>query len=160
MKALKWIGIVLGVLVVLIVVAYGTVYMISESRFDQTFDIQPQAVAIPTDEASLAEGERLFISRGCSDCHGENLAGNIFINDPAPGVLAGANVILAKAGIQGSEASNPVPELFLKRGRKLLFTFSFSQLPINCNLSLLFDEKDSLSRPPTIILIDLDLNAW
>jgi hypothetical protein len=48
-KALKWIGIGVGVLVGLIALAVGAVYAVSEYRFNRTYDVRVAPVAIPTD---------------------------------------------------------------------------------------------------------------
>ena len=44
LKVLKWIGIVLGGLVGLIVVALVVVYFVAGARLNKTYEIQPQAV--------------------------------------------------------------------------------------------------------------------
>lgn len=79
---LKWFG--RGVLAVflLLVVAAGVVYALSERMIRQTYDVPAAAIAIPTDSAAIAEGERLARTRGCySGCHGEAAEGGLFIED-------------------------------------------------------------------------------
>jgi predicted Co/Zn/Cd cation transporter (cation efflux family) len=39
-KVLKWIGIILGLLVGLVVLAFGVVYAIAEARLNKTYTIQ------------------------------------------------------------------------------------------------------------------------
>lgn len=96
---LKWLGIGFGVLVGLAVIAIVAIYAISSMKMNKTYDVQPAAVPIPTDAVSIAEGERLFVTRGCADCHGENLAGKVFIDDPGAGVFAGRNLTAGKRGV-------------------------------------------------------------
>lgn len=91
-KALKITGIVLGVLVVLVLVAAGAVYAMSRSRQTATFPTAVSTFEIPTDPASIAEGDRLFDARGCADCHGENAGGRIRVDDPGLGQLVSANL--------------------------------------------------------------------
>jgi len=98
-KILKWIGIVLGGLVVLLLVAAGVVYIVSEARFNKTYDIQVEAVPIPTDSESIAYGEHIARIRGCKGCHREDLSGQIEGQDPMVGLIANANL----TGGAGSE---------------------------------------------------------
>ena len=81
-KVLKWVGIVLGGLIVLVVIAVGAVYLISNSRFNKTYNIQPETVVIPSDAEAVTYGRHVAVIRGCTDCHGDNLAGKPLIEDP------------------------------------------------------------------------------
>ena len=101
-KLLKWIGISIGALVVLLLVAVGVVYSVSTSRMEQKFNVTVKAPPIPSNAAALKEGQRLFISRGCVDCHGNNLAGKVFVDDPLAGTVSGANLTKGKGGIGGT----------------------------------------------------------
>ena len=46
-KVLKWIGIILGVLVVLIVLVAVTMFVIGTSRLNKTYQVEPMALSIP-----------------------------------------------------------------------------------------------------------------
>lgn len=101
-KALKWIGIVLAGLVGLLIIAVLAIFVITNARINKTYDIQPEAVVIPTDEQSLARGKHLAVTRGCVDCHGENLGGAPFIEDPALGSLYAGDLTSGQGGIGGA----------------------------------------------------------
>lgn len=102
-KVLKWIGIVIGVLVGLIIVAVAAVYIISGARMAKTYNVQPETIAIPTDAASIERGRHLATAVGkCVDCHGENLGGSAFIDDPALGRVVAVNLTSGKGGIGGA----------------------------------------------------------
>jgi len=64
----------------LLVVAYGVVYAISESRVRHAYALTRETVALPTDSASLAEGKRLAQIRGCTGCHGALAQGDTFLD--------------------------------------------------------------------------------
>ena len=98
-KVLKWIGIVLGGLLGLVVLALIGVYIASSLRLNKMYDVQPSAVAIPTDEAAVAEGKRQFFTHGCIDCHGTDGAGLMVIDDPLVGHVTGANLTAGHGGI-------------------------------------------------------------
>ena len=59
-RALKWIGIGLGGLVGIIVLAALILSFVGNARLHKTLDIQPEALSIPTDQASLERGEHLL----------------------------------------------------------------------------------------------------
>lgn len=98
-KVLQWSGIVLGSLVGLVALTVVGVYVITESRFNQTYDIQVETVAIPTDAASIQYGQHVATIRGCRECHAPNLAGQVLLQDPAVGRLVSSNLTSGKAGI-------------------------------------------------------------
>lgn len=98
-NVLKWAGIVVGVLIVLVLVAVGAVYFISESKVNAKFDVKVEAIPVPTDADSIKRGEKIVATYGgCRDCHGENLGGQILI--PAPvGPIYAPNITAGKGGI-------------------------------------------------------------
>jgi cytochrome c553 len=98
-KVLKWIGIILGGLIGLLVLVVGAVYAISEYRFNRTYEVHVAPVEIPTDPAAIGYGEHIASIRGCKGCHGADLSGEIEFQDPMVGVIANANL----TGGQGSE---------------------------------------------------------
>ena len=97
-RVLKWLGIFLVVLIGIAVVAALAGTIISNRRIAKTYAISDEALTLPTDAASLAEGQRLVTMRGCSDCHTPDFGGQTFIDDPMIGVIATANL----TGGQGS----------------------------------------------------------
>ncbi len=99
-KALKWIGIVLGGLVVLIIVFVGTMFAIGTSRLNKTYDVQPAAVSISEDAAALERGAYLYAS-SCAGCHGDDLAGKVIFDDPAIGYTPGSNLTAGQGGVGG-----------------------------------------------------------
>ncbi len=98
MKILKWIGIVLGGLIVLVVLAAGGMIVGTTNRFNKTYDIQPEPLTIPTDEASLAVGKH-WAEMHCQGCHGEDLSGGPFFEDPALGLVDVPNLTSGKGGL-------------------------------------------------------------
>ena len=66
----------------------------------RTYTVPDHAISPRTDSASLALGARLVKVRGCVDCHGANLGGNVMFDDPAIGRLAAPNLT---SGGRGAE---------------------------------------------------------
>jgi mono/diheme cytochrome c family protein len=102
-KALKWIGIGLGGLVGIIVLAALILSFVGNARLHKTLDIQPEALSIPTDQASLERGEHL-VTIACTGCHGENLAGQPLLDDPSIGKIYSANLTSGQGGVGASHS--------------------------------------------------------
>ena len=99
-KVLKWIGIVLGGLVLLLVIAGISLYLVARGRLNRDYDIQVEAITIPTDEASVERGRHLVEAvSGCGGCHGDGLAGAVFIDDPAIGTFYASNLTSGEGGV-------------------------------------------------------------
>jgi mono/diheme cytochrome c family protein len=99
MRALRWIGIgVLG-LAGLLLVALIAIYISSNIRLNKVYQIAAEPIAIPSDAASIERGRHLATSIGqCVDCHGDNLAGRVFLN--APGIVRASSANLT-SGVGG-----------------------------------------------------------
>lgn len=98
-RALQIAGIVLLVLIVLLGIGAAAVYAATESRLNQTYAVSAPSLTIPTDAASLQEGERLFTVMGCVDCHADNGGGMTVLEDPAIGSIYGTNLTSGEGGI-------------------------------------------------------------
>jgi mono/diheme cytochrome c family protein len=97
-KVLKWIGIVLGGLVVLIVLILAGLYISTSIRLNKTYNISVETVKIPNDPAAIARGQR-WVSIYCTGCHGDNLAGTVVFEDPKLGYVDASNLTPGKGGI-------------------------------------------------------------
>lgn len=76
-----------------------TIYAMSSARLGKHYEFTPNAIDLPEDEESLRRGRYLAKSvMGCVDCHGENFAGRVVVDDPVIGVLAGPNLTCGKGG--------------------------------------------------------------
>ncbi len=90
----RWFRIALGAVLLLLLVAAGSVYAMSERilRERHEVDAPPFAHTLPSDPAALAEGERLARIRGCQGCHGEDLTGRVFLSEPGVAELIAPNL--------------------------------------------------------------------
>lgn len=100
-KWLKWLGIIVGGLIALVVIAGVVVVSNGRSRFSQTYDIALPTLDIPTDEAAIARGDHLVNAVAhCAYCHGEGLQGEYLENDPSTiGVIVAPNLTAGEGGI-------------------------------------------------------------
>jgi len=98
-KIFKWIGIVLGSLVGLILVAGIVLYFIGNARLNKTYKFPSSNITIPTDAASIEYGQHRAQTL-CQGCHGDDLSGvnNWFSAGPL-GTIDSANLTSGEGGI-------------------------------------------------------------
>lgn len=104
-KILKWVGIALGGLVGIILLALVVIYFQTQSHFTKKYKTPSDVVTIPTDAEAIALGKRIFQYRGCEACHGEKLEGKVYLDSPAVGLVISGNLTKGVGGL-GSEMSD------------------------------------------------------
>ena len=99
MRVLKWIGIVLGGLIGLIVLSALVLFAKSRWEFSKKFDVQAAAVTVPTDAASVERGHHLAVIL-CMECHRDNLAGDPqFFDGGGLGHASSPNLTKGQGGV-------------------------------------------------------------
>lgn len=98
-KILKLAAIALGAALLIVIAFYVKVYVSTENRMHKTYSVEVEPLSIETDSATLLYGERLITTKGCNDCHGQDLGGKIFIDDPGLGLLIARNLTTGKGGL-------------------------------------------------------------
>lgn len=63
-----------------------------DNVLQQRYDIPLTGIAVPTDSASLTEGERQAWFHGCHGCHAAQLQGKVFIDEPGEIRLVAPNI--------------------------------------------------------------------
>jgi mono/diheme cytochrome c family protein len=112
-SVLRWSGRIGLSLVVLLALAAGTVYALSARLMNERFEVPAHPIAVRTDSATIARGAHLATIRGCTDCHGANLRGNVMLDDPAVGRIAGPNLT---AGGRGRDLTDADWERAVRHG--------------------------------------------
>jgi len=108
-KFILWIGIVLGGLFVLIVLAGLALYPIGMKKLSRTYpNITVETVNIPADADAIARGKHIATIWACTRCHGEDLSGRKITNDPLSGIvpllgtISAPNLTSGRGGIASS----------------------------------------------------------
>lgn len=103
----KWTLRIVAAVLLLLLVAAGVVYALSERVMDRTYD---DAVAldtdftVPADPASIAEGERLARIHGCyNGCHGDQAEGGLFFDDFVFGSMKAPDLTRAVHALSDAE---------------------------------------------------------
>ncbi len=113
-RLFKWIGIVLGGLVVIAAVAVGVLYAIGNARLTKKYDVQPESLAIPTDQASVELGKK-WATALCTGCHGTDFSGKPMVDDRTIGYFAAPNLTSGEGG-SGSEFTDADWVLAIRHG--------------------------------------------
>ena len=110
-KIIKWTGIVLGGLFVLIALTGLVLYPIGMKKLNQTYpNLAVASINIPTDADAVARGKHIAKIRVCTRCHGEDLSGKMITNDPLSGMvpllgtISAPNLTSGKGGVASSYA--------------------------------------------------------
>lgn len=90
-KMLKWTGIALILIIVIVVAAVFILQSKYKKMSKVKYEVNVPSITIPSDSASLARGESLAASL-CSGCHGGDYAGKKFFDDEKIGVVWSANI--------------------------------------------------------------------
>ncbi|MBI5965511.1 MAG: c-type cytochrome [Chloroflexi bacterium] len=98
-KAFKWIGIVIGSLIGLLLAVGVVLYFMGTARLNRTYDFPPSNIVLPTDAASIEYG-RHRVETLCQGCHGQDLSGveNWFDGGPL-GTIDSANITTGEGGV-------------------------------------------------------------
>ena len=100
-KILKWIGIVLGSLIGLLVLAFAVLYIIGSVKWNKLhgqYDVPVETVTIPTDQASIVRGEHIATIHMCQHCHMDNFGGQT-IRAPGIATLSVPNLTPGAGGV-------------------------------------------------------------
>lgn len=105
-KVLKWLGIGLGALLGIVVLAVVVLFIRSSAIVNKEYEAPADNITIPTDAASIERGEHLVSTAAdCRGCHGEDLGGGIVFEDPAIGRVVAPNLTTGENGF-GDELSD------------------------------------------------------
>ncbi|XOV93277.1 MAG: c-type cytochrome [Bacteroidota bacterium] len=99
MKILKWIGIALVSLIIIVAAIFLFQIRNAENLIQRTVEIKPVQMTIPDDSVSLAIGE-IWVRALCADCHNSDLGGKMFVDDPdLIGTIYTPNITKGQGGI-------------------------------------------------------------
>jgi mono/diheme cytochrome c family protein len=118
-RFLKVVGILIGALVAIVAITLVTVIVLSNRRQAAHYEVDCPSVTLPTGEDALAEGRRLFTTRGCVDCHAEDGGGKVIMDAP-PGLLVGTNLTEVATRYSDQDFVRAIRHGVAKDGRPLL----------------------------------------
>jgi mono/diheme cytochrome c family protein len=99
-KLLKLLAVLVGILVAGAAIGVAGLYAWSGAELKKKAPLPSHAFTAPTDSASIARGEHLTRAIAkCADCHGQDMGGQVMIDDPAIGKIFAPNLTRGEGGI-------------------------------------------------------------
>jgi mono/diheme cytochrome c family protein len=127
-KWIKWLGIVLGSVLGLAILAMLTAWIGGGLIADRRYAIPPSRFAANNETADIAEGRRIALTLGCFDgCHGEGLGGSVFYDDLLIGTFIAPDLTRTFADL-GDEELDSVIRHGVRRNGKSTFIMPSSGL--------------------------------
>ena len=100
-KILKWIGILLGSLIGVLVLAFAVLYVLGTvqwNRLHGTYDVSAESISISADPAAITRGEHIATIHMCQKCHLDNFSGQT-AGAPAVITLSVPNLTSGAGGV-------------------------------------------------------------
>ncbi len=97
-KPIRWAGFAFGALASVAILLVGVLYAVGSSKLGRTYQVETALLQVLDDPASIERGAHLSRIHGCIDCHGEQLAGTVFIDEP-PFRLVASNLTPGRGGV-------------------------------------------------------------
>lgn len=97
-KFFKWLMISIGSLVIIALLVLVSIKFSFEHRLHKKYTIAEEQLSYTADSALIARGHHIA-EVSCQHCHGEQLQGSIFFNDPKLGQIIAPNLTRGKGGI-------------------------------------------------------------
>lgn len=93
-KVLKW----LGIFVILLFAVILVIYIKGMMHLGSTWEVKGTITSVPSDSVIIARGQHLANINGCTDCHGSDLSGKVFLDIP-PFLAVASNLTSGKGGV-------------------------------------------------------------
>jgi mono/diheme cytochrome c family protein len=87
---------------VVVLIAALTVYGLSQARIGRSYEIAVTLPQVTADAEQVARGAHLARTRGCADCHTEDLGGKVFFDEPGMALVSAPNLTPGLGGIDPS----------------------------------------------------------
>ncbi len=98
-KVFKWIGIIFGSLIGLVLLLAVGFYVKARMEFATKYQVQAEAISVPMDAASIERGHHLAVIL-CMECHSSDMGGDPhFFEGGALGSTAAPNLTPGKGGL-------------------------------------------------------------
>ena len=116
-RFLKWTALGLGSLVAVLLLA---IYGMSEYRLRQRYDVAAAPITLPTDSTGLARGQHIALTRGCAGCHGQNLEGKVFFDQPMLARIVAPNLTKVAAEYSDADLARAIRHGVRPNGKSLV----------------------------------------
>lgn len=95
----KWIAVVLGSLIGIVLIAAVVLYIRGSARLNKHYDVSVESISILPDTASVARGRHLVEAVTlCMGCHGDRLSGKLLFDEPDVATVYSPNLTSGRGG--------------------------------------------------------------
>src|SRR5512139_1505574 len=129
-KALRWLGYLLGLLMLLILAAAAWIWFSSERVLGKTHQAMSENLVAASAE-QLADGPRQLKVLGCLSCHGDGLRGNLMFSEPNVADVYAPNLTLIAAEASDQQLAQAIRQGIGVDGRPLLIMPSAQYARLN-----------------------------
>ncbi len=120
-RLLRWVGIGLGALLGLLVIALAVIYALSQRTLNQRYPVPQTTIDVPGDAAAIAAGQRLATISGCyASCHGRRAEGAVLFDEPIIGRLVAPNLTASVRKYSDVELANIIRHGLRPDGRSVI----------------------------------------
>ncbi len=115
-KVFRLVGSSLLGILTLALIGISTLFTLGNQKINKIHVVKGNPVTVEANAETLARGEHLvrFVS-GCADCHGSNLGGQVFLDDPSFATIYAPNLTTGNGGA-GSVYTDADWERTLRKG--------------------------------------------
>jgi mono/diheme cytochrome c family protein len=100
-RVLKWLGIVFGGLVGLILILAVALFLAGRSRLNNAPEVATAPVTVMDDAESVANGRTLATISSCTGCHDPQLEGSVMVDEAPIGYVPAPNLTSGAGGVGG-----------------------------------------------------------
>ena len=118
-RALRWLGYVVGALLVLLLLALAWLWFASSQKLNARVTPRTERLVAPP-PAMMADIERRARTLGCISCHGEGLRGKVFMDEPILARLHATNLTEVAARATDQQLARGIRQGIGADGRALL----------------------------------------
>lgn len=116
-RSTRFLGIGAAVVLAFAGLSASFVFVTTEPLIQRTYVVPLRPIAVPADEASIAEGRRLALFRGCfNGCHGPGVAGAEFEDDPWVGRIVAPELTRVVAAHSNEELERVIRQGVRRNG--------------------------------------------
>lgn len=109
-----------GIVACAVIGVAGWIYGASEWRLRKQWPVPATPLKVAIDSVSVARGELVARTRGCTGCHGANLGGQVFFDEPRLARLVPSNLTKVAAAVSDADLARMIRDGVRPDGRALV----------------------------------------
>ncbi|MEO8001768.1 MAG: cytochrome c, partial [Arenimonas sp.] len=122
-KLFKFLAYAVVALLLVALCLYGFAWYKTDQGLAIRYDVQDAPLTLPQEASALAYGARLFIAKGCADCHGDKAQGKLVFDGGPVMKVVGPNLTAGGIGknLSADDMARAIRHAVGEGGRPLVF---------------------------------------